>query len=187
MKHNAFWDWVYTVFIIVAGMAFGYCIATNQINQQRIKQEREQFLAKELDKTNEIEEVVKETEDLVKELVEDEKEEVYQADLELMARVVYAESGNQAFVGKVAVATTIINRSEMWGRTIESVIREPNQYVIGETTNDECRRAVEYAWANRDLFPSDLLWFTSQGYSYGYPYVRIGAHFFSTESQGRGK
>lgn len=175
--------------VLVLTGAIGATVGMVQTQKQEELQEERMQLAKEIQEIETPTPIIYVEVEEIKEAEPKEEtvEDVYQADLELIARVVYAESGNQAFVGKVAVATTVINRAEAWGKTIESVVYEPNQYVVGDKTNDECRRAVEFAWANRDLYPSDMFWFTSVGYSYGYPYVHIGSHFFSTQEERRNK
>lgn len=171
--------------VLIIACSIGSMVALVQLDKQEEKRAYEQELAKRIHESRPLPQIAEPEEEKLEKAEEIvEVVETYNADLELMARVVFAESDNQAFVGKVAVASTIINRSEAWGKTIEEVIFQENQYVVAETTNDECRRAVNFAWANRELFPKDMFWFTAEGYSYGYPYIHIGAHYFSTESEG---
>lgn len=104
------------------------------------------------------------------------------SDEDIIAMVVMAEAGNQDMLGKVAVATTILNRADYFGTTIESVITEPNQYSYPYygTVTDECYRAVEIAQENRDLFPTSMMYFrTFKYHSFGKPYMVIGSHYFS--------
>jgi hypothetical protein len=122
---------------------------------------------------------------------EEEPEEIYFVDerteakheierLELVARVVCSESGNQPFVGKVAVATTVINRSEHYSLPIEDIVNAPKQYVCGLYYTEECMDAVEFAINNRELFPRDMMWFrTGHYHDFGKPYVMIEDHYFS--------
>lgn len=100
--------------------------------------------------------------------------------LELIARVVCSESNNQPFVGKVAVATTVINRSEYYDLPVEGVVSAPNQYVCGLYYTEECMDAVEFALNNRGLFPRNMMWFrTGHYHNFGKPYTVIGDHYFS--------
>ena len=100
----------------------------------------------------------------------------------LMAQVVMHEAGNQEMIGKVAVVATILNRCDYFGLTVEQVVSSPNQYAypyMGEIS-DEAYRAVEIARANRDLFPSTMMWFLPSGFpEYGEPYLKIQDHYFS--------
>ena len=106
------------------------------------------------------------------------------ADDLLIARVVQAEAGTEPFVGQVAVATTIINRAECRGMTISEVVYEKNQFAtpaVGIITN-ECKEAVAFARANRDLFPHNMVYFRRDFYhTFGTNYTVIGHHYFSTE------
>lgn len=99
----------------------------------------------------------------------------------LIARVVQAEAGNQAFVGKIAVAMTILNRMDYYGQTAEEVIYADNQYATPASIwTEEDERAVEFARQNRDLFPENLIFFRTDHYhSFGEPYTVIGDHYFS--------
>lgn len=117
-----------------------------------------------------------------------EVKEAVPTDEELMARVVMAEAEGEEMIGKVAVAMTILNRCDYYGLTVETVVfAELNgvkQYSISDTYNDECMRAVEIAQANRELFPSTMMWFKTDGYhdfKNGNPqdYMPIGKHYFS--------
>ena len=103
---------------------------------------------------------------------------------DLMARVIQAEAGSEPFIGKVAVAAVILNRSEMYGQTINDVLTKPNQFAVPSLKAEEdCYRAVEFARENRDLFPSNMIYFRNKHYhtKYGEPYTVIGGHYFSTE------
>ena len=95
-----------------------------------------------------------------------------------------AEAGNQPMVGKVAVATTILNRSEIWGKSIYSVVTQKNQYAYPYKgkVDDECYEAVDIAIKNRNLFSRKMLYFrTGHYHSFGSPYIQIGDHYFSLE------
>lgn len=101
---------------------------------------------------------------------------------ELIAKVVMAEAGTEPFVGQVAVAATILNRAEQWDMTVYEVLTQPNQYASpAYIVTEECYKAVEFARANRDLFPEDMMYFRTKHYhKFGEPYAVIGSHYFST-------
>lgn len=120
---------------------------------------------------------------IIEETVVLEQEAPLKSEDELMAAVVMAEAGNEPFVGKVAVASVILNRAEKWDKTIYEVLTAPNQFASpAYIVNEECYKAVEFARENRDLFPDDMLWFrTTKYHKYGEPYAVIGSHYFNTE------
>ena len=100
----------------------------------------------------------------------------------LIASVVMAEAEGEEMVGKVAVASVILNRCENWNKTVSEVIGEPNQFAKGKEPNLDCLRAVEIAKEVRDLYPSDMLYFRNAHYhEFGCPFLVIGHHYFSTE------
>ena len=100
----------------------------------------------------------------------------------LIASVVMAEAEGEEMVGKVAVASVILNRCENWDKTVSEVINEPNQFAKGKEPNLDCLRAVEIAREVRDLYPSDMLYFRNAHYhEFGCPFLVIGHHYFSTE------
>ncbi len=107
---------------------------------------------------------------------------VHLTDDDIIAMVVMSEAGNQDMLGKVAVATTVLNRADYYGMTVEQVVSAPNQYSYpynGIITAD-CYRAVEIARVCRDLFPSTMMWFRTGSYhNIGEPYNPIGDHYFS--------
>jgi len=100
----------------------------------------------------------------------------------LIASIVMAEAEGEEMVGKVAVASVILNRCENWDKTVSEVINEPNQFAKGKEPNLDCLRAVEIAKDVRDLYPSDMLYFRNAHYhEFGCPFLVIGHHYFSTE------
>ena len=124
-----------------------------------------------------------------------EREEVYEetvvlsqeaqlTDEDILARVVMAEAGNQELIGKVAVAATVLNRSDMWDQTVLQVVSARNQYAwpYYGIVDAECYEAVRIAMAERDLFPRNMIYFrTSHYHKIGTPYIQIEDHYFSTE------
>lgn len=116
--------------------------------------------------------------------VPDRPKKIIYSDEELMAMVVHAEAKGEEMVGKVAVASAILNRCDYYGLTVESVIYQEDQFAIATTYTESDMRAVEIAQEVRDLFPEDMLYFRNQYYhSFGTPYMQIGNHFFSTKGE----
>ena len=124
-------------------------------------------------------EVIEEVEEVPE---EEEPKAPIMSDADIIAMVVMAEAGNQDMLGKVAVATVVLNRVDYFGTTVEAVVNEPNQfsYPYYGTVSDECYRAVEIAEENRDLFPETMMYFRNTKYhTFGTPYEQIGDHYFS--------
>ena len=112
---------------------------------------------------------------------EDKDSEYTEDEILLMERVVMSESSTEPFEGKVAVAKTIINRSKLYGMSIEEVIYSPYQYSFSDNgkPTEEVKRAVVTA-INDTEYPSNMIYFREGGYhSFGVPYMQIGKHYFS--------
>ena len=119
---------------------------------------------------------------------EDELDNLWADDRLLIARVVMAEAGTEAFVGKVAVAATILNRAELREMDIDAVIYEANQYAAPYfgTIPEEVYEAVDYAVENRDLFPKNMFFFRTHHYHrmpFAEDYTVIGHHYFSLDNR----
>jgi hypothetical protein len=98
-----------------------------------------------------------------------------------MARGVQAEAGGEALVGMVAVATTMLNRADSYNMSMEEVLSvgycNPAPYASAEAME-----AVRIARANRDLFPRNMMYFSTECYhtfDHAEDYVVIGHHWFS--------
>ena len=143
----------------------------------QIPEDLEELVGEPIQKVVEFEKVEAEAEP------EPEKEPViHLTDDDIIAAIVMSESGNQDMLGKVAVATTVLNRADYFGLTIEQVANAKNAYsypYYGVITSD-CYRAVEIARENRDLFPTTMMWFKTKDYhTFAEPYEKIGDHYFS--------
>lgn len=141
----------------------------------QIPEDLEELVGEPIQKVVEVEKVEAEA--------EPEKEPViHLTDDDIIAAIVMSESGNQDMLGKVAVATTVLNRADYFGLTIEQVANAKNAYsypYYGVITAD-CYRAVEIARENRDLFPATMMWFKTKDYhTFAEPYEKIGDHYFS--------
>lgn len=83
---------------------------------------------------------------------------VSKSDLDLMAKVVYAESCAEPYSGKVAVASVILNRLKDpdFPKTVENVIKQKDAFScvkdgrIDVSTNDTCYNAVIEALKGND-------------------------------------
>ena len=110
-------------------------------------------------------------------------------DEEIMAKVVNAEAKGERLLGQVLVAYTILNRCDYYGKTVELIVKEPNQYSYDESIKptDTNYRAVIIAELIKDfipdLLPDTLMWFANDGYHKGdhcgEPYIQVGKHYFN--------
>lgn len=112
-------------------------------------------------------------------------EETPQYNRDVLARVCMSEASTEPFIGKMAVVATVLNRADMYGKTVEQVAYS-GQYSTQNNgaPTDEVYAAVDAAIAQRDLFPADMLYFrTGHYHSFGVPYTIIGAHYFSCQGE----
>lgn len=107
---------------------------------------------------------------------------------DLLLRVCMSECGGkhgEPLEGKVAVVETILNRCEIYDKTIEEVVYEPYQYSVdynGEP-DETVRKAVDIALIS-NTYPDDMIYFRSRYYhSFGTPYRQIGNHYFSLKGE----
>ena len=162
--------WIVALLLVVAGLSVLY-IST--------REPKEDFVLK----AEPIKQVT--SAQIIEEVTETEEEEPKApilSDQELIAMVVMSEAGNQDMLGKVAVASVVLNRCDYFGLTVESVVKAKGQFSFPYygTVSEDCYRAVEIAQENRDLFPEDMLYFRAFKYhDFGVPYEQIGDHFFS--------
>ena len=106
----------------------------------------------------------------------------------LLLRVCMSECGGkygEPLEGKIAVVETILNRSEIYGKSIEEVVYEPNQYSTSDNgePDETVREAVDIALSS-NTYPDDMIYFRAGYYhSFGTPYRQIGNHYFSLEGE----
>lgn len=102
----------------------------------------------------------------------------------LLLRVCMSECGGkygEPLEGKIAVVETILNRSEIYGKSIEEVIYEPYQYSTADNgdPDETVEQAVDIA-LRENIYPDDMIYFRTGNYhSFGAPYQKIGNHYFS--------
>ena len=143
------------------------------------------------DSIPELEPVPIEVEETLTEIEESEPHEVipvkepFYSDEELIAMVVNAESGGEPMIGKVAVASVVLNRCDYYDQTVESIVYAKDQFAISKIYTSDDLRAVEIAKENRDLFPNNMLYFRNKHYhKFGEEYMVIGSHYFSLAKNG---
>ena len=102
----------------------------------------------------------------------------------LLLRVCMSECGGECgepLDGKIAVVETILNRSEIYGKSIEEVVYEPCQYSTSDNgePDETVEKAVDIA-LRENIYPDDMIYFRTGNYhSFGTPYQKIGNHYFS--------
>lgn len=108
------------------------------------------------------------------------------AEILLIAKVVYAEARGEPFLGKVAVANVVLNRYEsgIFGKTVKVVVKRRHQFSVGRRTNDECKQAVLFLINNNlRLLPSNVYYFkrSAKPWRSFTLYCAIGRHHFFTQ------
>ena len=179
-------DWetlpiVFLIILLILIATLAYNIKEAMIESREDLPQLEAVPIEQEEETPDKEEVFEETVTL------EEEAEPRLSDRDIIAMVVMAEAGGEKFVGKVAVAAVVINRSRERGMTIEEVCTEEDQFVYPYygTVSLSCYEAVDYAMEHMSLFPKNMLYFRNTMYheKYGIPYTQIGGHYFSTEGE----
>ncbi len=116
-------------------------------------------------------------------------EDEYYKTLEMMAKCVEAEAGNQGLLGKRLVVDVILNRVKDpdFPDTIREVIAQPYHFSVYWNGAMEAAEPTEETWTaihmeiKKVSYPG-VLYFTSEDYlQYGTPWEKIGDHYFSTK------
>lgn len=74
-------------------------------------------------------------------------------EIQLLARLIYAEARGEPFTGQVAVGAVVLNRvrSKNFPGTIEAVIYQPGQFAaVAARTSPDCLRAARMALKGQD-------------------------------------
>ncbi|MGG4453863.1 cell wall hydrolase [Brevibacillus porteri] len=95
------------------------------------------------------------------------KVKVSQRDMELLARLVYAEGRGEPYEGQVAIAAVVLNRvaSDEFPNTVREVIYAPNAFSpvhdgnLTHTSNESTRKAVQDAVNGKDPSNGSLYFF----------------------------
>ena len=181
--------------ICLAGAILGIILATVSLigqarNRERFEELRQEMLTSEtiiyppeepeLTSTDELEEPD------FNQLMEEEIQEAVLEDSQfgddmLIARAVEAEAGGEPLVGKVAVAATLLNRSDSYHISIPEVI-DVAYCPPAAFASEEAIEAVRIAREYRDLFPRNMMYFrtgTYHDFEHSEDYMIIGNHYFS--------
>ena len=106
----------------------------------------------------------------------------------LLLRVCMSECGGkygEPLEGKIAVVETILNRSDIFGMSIEEAVYEPNQYSTSDNgePDETVIEAVDIALSS-NTYPDDMIYFRAGYYhNFGTPYRQIGNHYFSLKGE----
>lgn len=105
-------------------------------------------------------------------------------DVELIARTVQAEAGNQDFTGKRMVAAVILNRveSKTFPDDVEGVLSQKNQfstfrYLNSIKATDEDMLAVQMEIISRS--DAEIMFFRTGRFGTGSAVAKVGDHYFS--------
>ena len=113
----------------------------------------------------------------------------YAAEMEILARCVEAEAGNQSIDVKRAVISVILNRvdDDAWPNTISEVIADPYEFAtywngrMDEITPAASTyEAISLEMENRS-YPGLFYFDMDQYLTYGTPYAKMGDLYFSTK------
>ena len=116
--------------------------------------------------------------------VGNEKTKVTPEEYRLLLRVCMSECGGkygEPLEGKIAVVETILNRCDIYGKSIDEVVYEPYQYSTADNgePDETVEQAVDIA-LRENIYPDDMIYFrTSNYHTFGKPYQKIGSHYFS--------
>lgn len=116
-------------------------------------------------------------------------EENFYNSVELMAKVVEAEAGNQGLLGKRMVVDVILNRvnDKDFPDTIVEVIFEENAFAVIGNGMYERVEVTEETWQAIHMelgeisYPGLFYFCNTDYHEYGTPWNRIGDHYFSTK------
>lgn len=116
-------------------------------------------------------------------------EDDYYNSMELMAKVVEAEAGNQNLLGKRMVVDVILNRvkDEEFPDTIVDVIFQKNAFTVIDNGMYEQVEVSEETWTAvwmelKEISYPQLFYFCSTGFhEYGKSWNKIGDHYFNTK------
>lgn len=106
-------------------------------------------------------------EDAVRSVARDGRVKISEREMELLARLVYAEGRGEPYEGQVAIAAVVLNRVASHGfpNTVREVIYAPNAFSpvhdgnLTSKMNDTARKAVRDAVAGQDPTNGSLYFF----------------------------
>ena len=117
----------------------------------------------------------------------------------IAAKIVMLECGGCSYETKLAVASVIYNRMELWDKTLKQVIYQKNAFstahLVSKKTGkhyaeipamtdklwQECYDAVYEVFTNGSVLPEKVIFFKTKNYhKRGIPYAKIGPLYFSS-------
>lgn len=110
-------------------------------------------------------------------------------DIELLAKCIEAEAGNQSIYGKRLVCDVILNRVDDgdFPDTVEEVVKQPYQFstywdgkIDAADPTEDTYRAV-YMELEERSYPGILFFDCGDYLPYGTPWRQVGSHYFSTK------
>ncbi|MBQ9990578.1 MAG: cell wall hydrolase [Lachnospiraceae bacterium] len=116
-------------------------------------------------------------------------EDMYYQTMDMLARCVEAEAGNQGLEGKRLVVDVILNRTKDpdFPDTIQEVITQPYHFSVYWNGAMDRAEVSEETWQairmelNEISYPG-VLYFTNEDYlEYGTPWKQVGDHYFNTK------
>ena len=178
--------WVIALLLVVGGLSIFY-VSTKQTKEDFILKAEPITTEQPTDQVEIVEELSGGHEKVEVQVSEPKKPIL--SDEDIMAQVVNAEAKGERLLGQVLVAYTILNRCDYYGKTVESIVKEPNQYAYDESIKptDTNYRAVIIAELIKDfipdLLPDTMMWFANDGYHKGdhcgEPYMQVGKNYFN--------
>lgn len=142
--------------------------------------------------TKAVEEILEQAEQEKEEEIADEPL-ISDEELDLFARCVQAEAGNQGLTGKCLVADVVLNRVDSWkfpDTITEVILQHTGDYYQFSVVQDgaidraepdeETYLAIQMELESRSC--PGLMYFAADDYlPYGTPWKKIGDHYFSTD------
>lgn len=145
-----------TVFLVTA---LGTQMVLQEMGRRTVKDT-------EKEKVN-LEKEVTKLEDYISNKEKEDAEKSKQEDINILARLIYAEAGNQSILGRQAVAQVVLNRVKSWKfpNTIKEVINQKSQFhgvysknFYEEPTNENLKIAEEII-NGKKVIPEDVVYF----------------------------
>lgn len=106
---------------------------------------------------------------------------------ELLAKIVFLESGNQSLTGQRCVVEVVLNRvlSPLFPNTVRGVLSQPNQFStyknvgIAKPTMEQYQAIDVTLVTSEPILPGETLYFATS-VANGTLYEQIGDHYFCT-------
>lgn len=93
----------------------------------------------------------------------------YDEDVQLLARLIHCEAGNQPYLGKLAVANVVVNRQKLLGTTLHKTIHAKGQFdgistkYFYQKPNKECYQAAYDVLVNKKrVLPLSVVYFANE-------------------------